>query len=56
MPFKLSKQETSEDYHVGEHVVYIPLHNTPRSSVGVIEEVMTGEEAAEGASPQTRKS
>ncbi|KAH7724989.1 hypothetical protein AAVH_07581 [Aphelenchoides avenae] len=56
MPFKLSKQETSEDYSVGEPVVYIPLHNTPRSSVGIIEQVITGETGeAKSASPKTPK-
>uniref|UniRef100_A0A915ENU3 Hypervirulence associated protein TUDOR domain-containing protein n=1 Tax=Ditylenchus dipsaci TaxID=166011 RepID=A0A915ENU3_9BILA len=53
MPFKLSKSETSEDYSAGEHVVYIPLDRTPRSTVGMIDEVLTDETPVESASSKT---
>jgi hypothetical protein len=52
MPFKLSSTETNEKYEQGEHVVYIPIDRSPRSSVGVIDEVLTGETSARSASPK----
>jgi hypothetical protein len=52
MPFKLSSTETDEQYTEGEHVVYIPIDRTPRSAVGIIEQVLTGETTAESASPK----
>uniref|UniRef100_A0A914DS89 Hypervirulence associated protein TUDOR domain-containing protein n=1 Tax=Acrobeloides nanus TaxID=290746 RepID=A0A914DS89_9BILA len=53
MPFKLSKKETDEDYTVGEHVVYIPIDKSPRSSVGVIDEILSQETQEQSASPIT---
>ncbi|KAI1709103.1 hypothetical protein DdX_11501 [Ditylenchus destructor] len=52
MPKKLSKTETSEQYDVGEHVVYIPIDRSPNSAVGVIDEVLTEETPAQSASPK----
>ncbi|CAJ0917247.1 unnamed protein product, partial [Mesorhabditis belari] len=53
MPFKLSKKETNEDYEEGENVVYIPIDKTPRSAVGTIEEVLTGETPVQSATSRT---
>jgi hypothetical protein len=55
MPFKLSKTETAEQYSQGDHVVYIPVNQSPRSSVGIIDEVLTGETRARSASPKLGK-
>ena len=56
MPFKLSSKETTEQYNQqGEYVVYIPIDKTPRSSVGLITEVLTGETQAESASPKSKR-
>lgn len=55
MPFKLSSKETSEQYTQGEYVVYIPIDRTPRSAVGLITEILTGETQAESASPKICK-
>ena len=55
MPFKLSSKETTEQYNQGEYVVYIPIDKTPRSAVGLITEVLTGETPAESASPKSKR-